>query len=67
MELSRRGLLRGLGSVSSAMLLVRSLGASEMQPGTIELTQEHLAAVNRRRRIVVQDDPSILILTICMA
>ena len=58
MELSRRGLLRGLGSVSSAVLLVRSLGASETGHDAIELTQEHLAAVNRRRRIVVQDDPA---------
>lgn len=58
MELSRRGLLRGLGSVSSSILLVRSLGVSETRQDAIKLTPEHLAAVNRRRRIVVQDDPS---------
>jgi len=40
------------------MLLAKSLGASETGRNAIELTQAHLTAVNRRRRIVVQDDPS---------
>jgi glycosyl hydrolase family 10 len=58
MKLSRRHLLKGLGSVSSAMFLARPPGALEAGHDTIELTQEHRAAVDRRRRIVVQDDPS---------
>jgi hypothetical protein len=58
MKLSRRHLLRGSAYFSSTMLLARSLGASETGHNAIELTQAHLTAVNRRRRIVVQDDPS---------
>ena len=57
-HMDRRHFLKKTGATGAGLILAGCRNTRETQQAPIELTPEHLQAVNRRRHIVVQDDPA---------